>query len=142
MNTPTSVYESGVIATIEQFCYNWEVYPELKLYVVYTYYDANGKPLYIGASQDFHNTHYFNGKRLQFFNDVKYVGLVFAENEAEMKDMKKYYTRARLPQYAKTLYKSLPVLPDLDMIELVVSEAEMSQRWKEFLNAPQEEVTA
>lgn len=134
MNKPETVYQGGVIAVIEQFCYNWQAYPELTLYVVYTYYDTNGQPLYVGASKDFFNTHYFNSKRLKFFNDVKYVGLVFADDEAEMKDMKRYYTRARQPRYAKTLYSNLPIRPDLDSLELVVSETEMSKRWREFLS--------
>ena len=134
MNKPETVYQPGVIGAIEQFCYNLQAYPELTQYVVYTYYDKDEQPLYIGASRDFYNAHYFNRNRLDFFKNIKYVGFVFADNEAEMKDMKRYYTRARLPRYAKNLYLDLPVLPDLDSIELVVSEKEMCKRWHEFLN--------
>lgn len=134
MNKPETVYQPGVIAAIEQFCYNLQAYPELTQYVVYTYYDKNGAPLYIGVSRDFYNAHYFNSNRLPFFQDIQYVGLVFADNEAEMKDMKRYYTRARLPRYANTHYMKLPVLPDLDSIELVVNEEEMRRRWREFVD--------
>ena len=138
MNTVFSVYAPGVIAVIEQFTYTDE---ELRQFVVYTYYDKMGVPLYVGCSKDFYNAHYFNLQRLACANEIEFVGFVFFEDEETMKDAKKYYIRAREPKIARSLYKKLPYLPGLDEDndDLVVSHAEMRQYWNEWLGDDGEE---
>ena len=133
MNTVCSVYAQGVIATIEQFTF---VEEELRQFVVYTYYDDMGVPLYVGCSKDFYNAHYFNLQRLACANEIKFVGFVFFDDEETMKDAKKYCIRAREPKFARSLYEKLPYLPEYseDNDELVVSSAEMMKRWIEWLS--------
>ena len=132
MNEVTSVYTRGVIATIEQFTFTEE---KLRLFIIYTYYNKEGAPLYIGCSKDFYNAHYFNSQRLPFFDDVEYVGFFFLENEAEIKDARKYFIRAREPKYNQRKCKDTPLLPGLDPScdDLVVCRQEMEQRWAEWL---------
>ena len=123
MNEAVSVYTGGVIATIEQFTIADE---GLRQFVIYTYYGKNEEPLYIGASKDFYNAHYLNGNRLDFFEEVEYVGFVFLENEANMKEAKPYYIRARQPKYGKSKYPKLPYLKGCDVYgdDFVVSMKE------------------
>lgn len=134
MNEVISVYTPGVIVTIEQFTYAVE---ELRQFVIYTYYNNDEEPLYIGASKDFYNAHYFNSSRLPFFDDVVFVGFVFFDNEKDMKDARKYFIRARDPKGNQRKCKSVPLLPGLDLScdHLVVSKKEMEQRWEEWLYA-------
>lgn len=137
MNTVFSVYKPGVIALIELFTYADE---ELRQFVVYTYYDKMGVPLYVGCSKDFYNAHYFNLQRLPCANEIEFVGFVFFEDEETMKDAKKHYIRAREPKFARSLYKKLPCIPGCDENndDLVVSNAEMMQRWREWLSSDEE----
>lgn len=132
MNEVISVYTPGVIAAIEVFTLAEE---ELRQFVIYTYYDKNEEPLYIGASKDFYNAHYLNGNRLDFFEEVEYVGFVFLENEANMKEAKPYYIRARQPKHGRSKYQKLPYLKGCDVYgdDFVVSRSEMEQRWHEWL---------
>ncbi len=112
MKEATTVYQPGIIATIEQFTYADE---ELRQYVVYTYYDKDWNLLYIGRSKNFYNAHYFNDQRLSFFEKVEYVGFVFLENEKDMIDAKKLYEKNK---------------QELDE-DFIVPRAEMEQRWDE-----------
>lgn len=132
MNEVTSVYSPGVIATIEMFTLADEA---LRQFVVYTYYNNDEEPLYIGASKDFYNAHYFNSKRLPFFGDVEYVGFVFFENEFDMLDARKYFIRARNPKGNQRKCKSVEFFPGLGLgcDHFVVSKKEMEQRWAEWL---------
>lgn len=133
MNEVISVYTPGVIATIEQFNYAAE---ELRQFVIYTYYNKDGEPLYIGCSKAFFDAHYFNSERLSFFAEVEYVGFVFMANEADMKDARKYFIKAREPKHNQRKCKDTPLLPGLDPSadNLVVSRKEMEQRWRENLS--------
>lgn len=67
------VYTQGIIAFVDQFTYADE---ELRQYVVYTYYDQEEKPLYVGKSKDFYNTHYLNENTKEFMNEVVYIGFM------------------------------------------------------------------
>ena len=127
-----SVYTQGIIAAIEVFTIADE---ELRQFVIYTYYDKAERPLYVGASKSFYDAHYFNSKRLGFFEEIEYVGFVFLENEENMKESKPYYIRARQPQYARSKYPKLPYLKGCDVSsdDFVVSVKEMEQRWREWL---------
>jgi len=133
MNEAVSVYTAGVIATIEQFTLIDE---SLRQFVIYTYYNKEGEPLYIGCSKAFYSCHYLNAGRLSFFEDVEYVGFVFFDNEADMKDARKYFIKAREPKYNQRKCKSMQTLPGLDPAadDLVVSRKEMEQRWDEWLS--------
>lgn len=132
MRKATTVYQPGVIAAIEQFTYAAK---ELKQFVIYTYYDKDENPLYVGSSTTFYDAHYFNTQRFDWFCDVKYVGFIFMENEDQIKDARKYYIKARSPLHNKRKCKSVPQLPGLqeDEDDLVVLEKEMRQRWCEWL---------
>ena len=132
MNEVISVYTPGVIADIEQFTFADE---ELRQFVIYTYYDKNEEPLYVGASKEFYAAHHFNATRLDFFKEAEYVGFVFLENEPNMKEAKPYYIRARQPKYGRSKYPKLPYLKGCDVFgdDYVVSRAEMEQRWHEWL---------
>ena len=133
MNDVLTVYQPGVIAIIEQFTYAVE---ELRQFVIYTYYNKNEEPLYVGCSKDFYNAHYFNSGRLSFFDEIEYVGFVLCENEINMKESKKYYIRARQPKYGRGKHLTLPYLKGCDIYgdDLVVSTKEMVQRWQEWLS--------
>lgn len=132
MEEVISVYTPPIIAYIEQFTLADE---ELRQFVIYTYYDKDEQPLYVGASKDFYNAHYFNSNRLEFFEEVEYVGFVVLKNEANMKEAKPYYIRARQPKYGRSKYPKLPYLKGCDVWsdDFVVSVAEMEQRWREWL---------
>lgn len=136
MNLPETVYQRGIIAIIEQFTYADE---ELRQYVIYTYYNKQQKPLYIGSSKDFYNSHYFNSQRLPFWNEVEFVGFCFFKSEKEINDARKYFIKVRKPLYNKHKYASLKLLTDMeevlgeDMDDLVVYNYEMEKRWREFL---------
>ena len=138
MEEVTSVYTQGVIAAIEQFTLAGE---ELRQFVIYTYYDKDEQPLYVGASKDFYNAHYFNSQRLSYFGEVEYVGFVFLKNEANMKESKSFYIRARQPKYGRSKYPNLPYLKGCDVHtdDVVVSVTEMEQRWREWLGQDEEE---
>lgn len=131
-----TVYQPGVIATIEQFTYREE---ELRLFVIYTYYNKDEQPLYVGCSKDFYNAHYLNSERLTFFDEIKYVGFYFFENEEDIKDAKKYFIKVRQPIHNKHKYENLKLYKDMeyhlgvDKDDLVVLNSEMMQRWQEWL---------
>ena len=133
MNEVISVYTPGVIAAMEMFTIKEEA---LRQFVIYTYYDKNEEPLYVGASKDFYNAHFLNSNRLDFFKDVEYVGFVFLKNESNMKEAKPYYIRAREPKHGRSKYPKLPYLKGCDVSgdDIVVSKAEMVQRWWEWLD--------
>lgn len=114
MKKVTTVYQKGVIATIEQFTYADE---ELRQYVVYTYYDKDWNLLYIGRSKAFYHAHFFNAQRLSCFEKVKYVGFIFLENEKDMVDAKKFYKKNE---------------QKIDE-DFIVPRAEMEQRWDEWI---------
>lgn len=107
------VYQQGVIAIIEQFTLNIE---ELRLFVVYSYYDKDWNLLYIGRSRSFYNTHYFNSERLEFFDDVHYVGFLFFKNDEEIIEAKKFF-------------KKIGWIHE----ELIVTRKQMERRWHEWL---------
>lgn len=136
MNLPENVYQKGVIGIIEQFTFADEA---LRQYVVYTYYDQQRRPLYIGASKDFYNAHYLNSQRLSFWDEVEFVGFYFFECEEDIKEARKYFIKIRNPLYNKHKYESLKLLADMeyhlseDMDDLVVWNDEMMERWREFL---------
>lgn len=130
MNKVQSVYQRGVIATIEQFGYEEE---ELRQFVVYTYYDKSEKPIYIGCSKDFYNTHYLNMNSMSYADEVAYIGFVFTADEREMKGVKGFYIKARNPKYNKKKYETMPLIKEIvEEDDLVVSRSEMEQRWREF----------
>lgn len=137
MNKVESVCVPGNIAIIEQFTYAEE---ELRLYVIYTYYDKAGTPLYVGCSKSFYEAHYFNSERFSFFDEVEYVGFKFFEYEAEIKDARKYFIKARNPKYNQRKCVSTPLLPGLDPScdDLVVYRAQMERRWDEWLRSEEE----
>ena len=59
-------------------------------------------------------------------------------NEAEIKDAKKYYVKARNPKYNQRQCQKLEFLPGMENLDweyddLVVREKEMRQRWQGFL---------
>lgn len=130
MNKAVSVYDQGVC--VETFTFAEE---ELRQFVIYTYYSKEEQPLYVGASKDFYNAHYFNSQRLPFFDDVAYVGFFLLDNEADMKDARKYFIKAREPLHNQRKCKDTPLLPGLDPScdDFVVSANEMEQRWREWL---------
>lgn len=135
MNSVDSCYTPGIIGTIEQFTLNEE---ELRRFVIYTYYNKDGQPLYVGRSMAFYDAHYLNLERLQFFSEVEYVGFLFMRNENDIKNAKKYYVKARNPKYNQRKCKKLEFLPEMENLDweyddLVVREKEMRQRWSEFL---------
>lgn len=138
MEEVVSVYTPGVQVAIELFTLAEE---ELRQFVIYTYYDKDEQPLYVGASKDFYNAHYFNGNRLPYFGDVEYVGFVFLKNEANMKEAKPFYIRARQPKYGRSKYPDLPYLKgcDVQSDDVVVSVGEMEQRWREWLGQEEED---
>lgn len=133
MNKPDSCYTPGVIGTIEQFTIAEE---ELRQFVLYTYYDKAGNPLYLGCSKAFYDAHYFNSERLPFFSEIEYVGFIFLRDERDMKDAKKHYMKARNPRYNRMTRVSVELSPEIDWFcdDLVVKEKEMRQRWREFLD--------
>lgn len=132
VNEAISIYTPGVIGCIEQFTMAEE---ELRQFVIYTYYNKEEYPLYVGCSKSVYDAHYFNSGRLSFFEEVEYVGFVFLDNEAKMKDAKPYYIRARQPKYGRSKYPKLPYLKGCDVHydELVVSRTELEQYWNEWL---------
>ena len=132
MNKVENVCQPGIIAAIEQFTLKGE---DLRLFVVYTYYDKNEEPLYIGCSKDFYNAHYLNKYRLSYCDEIEYVGFVFLDNEDDMKDARKYYIRARNPKYNQRKCKDTPLLPGLDPSDddFVVYQKQMERRWGEWL---------
>lgn len=127
MKEPITVYQPGVIAKVEQFCYS-EV--QLRLYIVYTYYDKNGNPLYVGCSRDFYNTHYLNLERHSW--EIEYIGFVFMKNEEEINDAKRYFIKWRNPKYNKIRYKNLQSIEPMED-DFVVKHDELLKRWQEFL---------
>lgn len=136
MRLVETVYQSGVIATIEQFTYKEE---ELRLFVIYTSFDKDKQPLYVGSSKDFYNTHFLNSFRLLFFDEIKYVGFCFFRNEDDLKDARKYYIKVRQPIHNKHKYNKLKLYKDMDFHlgvdkdDLAVRNSEMMQRWQEWL---------
>lgn len=139
MKKASSVYTPGIIALIEQFTLAYE---ELRLYVIYTYYNKEEQPLYIGCSKDFYNAHYFNQQRLTCADEIEYVGFFFLDNEDDMKDAKKYFIKARNPIYNQRRGKNVPLLPGLDLScdEFVVLNSEMEKRWAEWLGTTKNDV--
>ena len=133
MNKAVSVYQSGVIGRIEQFTYAAE---ELRQFVIYTYYNRDGEPLYVGSSKAFYDAHYFNSGRLDFFDEIEYVGFFFLDSEEEIKDARKYFIKARAPKYNQRKCVGTDLLPGLDPSadHLVVLRKEMEQRWQENLS--------
>ena len=128
MKKVDDVYERGIIAFVEQFCYAAE---ELRQYVVYTYYDENGEALYVGRSRDFCNTHYLNGNAKEFMDNVVYVGFLIMESEKEIKEAVKYVISWRNPKFNKRKYlvkKDLAPLED----DIVLLKEQMERRWEEF----------
>ncbi|MDV9420727.1 hypothetical protein RZ835_017890 [Clostridioides difficile] len=124
------VYQQGTIAFVEQFCYAEE---ELRQYVVYTYYDNEKRPLYVGRSRDFYNTHYINqSSHKEFMKDVVYIGFMLMENEEETKDAVKYVIRWREPKYNKKKYRVEKELTPLED-DIVLARGQMEQRWREFV---------
>lgn len=132
MKNAVSVYQPGIIATIECFTLREK---ELQQFVVYTYYSKDKEVLYVGQSKDFYNAHYSNSLRLECAQDIEYVGFVFFKNEDEIKDAVRYFIKARNPLYNKRKYDFLPVLPDVgvDNDDFVVNNHEMQKRWAEWL---------
>lgn len=124
MKKSVAVEQPGIIGKVEQFCYD---YIDLRLYVVYTYYDQNGTPLYVGCSRDFYNTHYLNLKRNSW--DIEYIGFVFMENEEEIQDAKRYFIEWRNPKYNKRRYKNLQKIDPLED-DFVVKNYDLINRWQ------------
>lgn len=123
------VYTQGIIAFVEQFTYADE---ELRQYVVYTYYDQEENPLYIGRSKDFYNTHYINENTKEFMKEVVYIGFMVMENEDETKEAVKHIISWRKPRYNKKKYNAeieLSLLED----DIFLSREQMEKRWSEFL---------
>ncbi len=123
-----SIYTDGVWLQLELFLYRDET---LRQFVVYTYYDKDEQPLYVGCSKAYYDADYFNSERLPFFDEVKYVSFAFFENEEEMKAAKKLCIRARNPKHNKAKYKDIPVPTNWDEEneELVVLRKDMLQVW-------------
>lgn len=130
MKKINDVYQQGIIAFVEQFCYAEE---ELRQYVVYTYYDNEKRPLYVGRSRDFYNTHYINQSvHKEFMKDVVYIGFMVMENEEEIKDAVKHVIKWREPKFNKKKYKDEIELAPLED-DIVLSREQMEQRWREFV---------
>lgn len=121
------VYTPGIIAFVEQFTYADE---ELRQYVVYTYYDQEEKPLYVGRSKDFYNTHYLNENTKEFMNEVVYIGFMIMKNEKETKEAVKHVIRWRKPKYNKKKYKvNIKLSPLKD--DVILLREQMEKRWHE-----------
>lgn len=123
------VYAPGIIAFVEQFTYAVE---ELRQYVIYTYYDKEQKPLYVGRSRDFYNAHHINGNTKEFMKDVVYIGFIVMENEEEIKEAVKLIISFRKPIYNKKQYKVDVELSLLDN-DIFLLKEQMEKRWREFL---------
>jgi len=141
MNEVVSVYTPGVIAAIEMFTLADEA---LRQFVIYTYYNEEEEPLYVGCSKSYYHAHYFNSERLSFFDQIKYVGFVFLKTEANMKESKKYYIRARQPKHGRGKHLDLPYLKGCDTYgdDFVITLEEMEQRWQEWLGEDDPEFLA
>lgn len=128
MNKATTDYHFR----LEQLLYKDE---SLRQYLIYTYYDKNEEPLYVGCSKSFYDAHYFNSERLPFFKDVVYVGFFFLDNEEDMKDARKYFIRAREPKFNQRKCKSTELLPGLDPSadSLVITVEAMEALWEHLL---------
>lgn len=121
------VYTQGITAFVEQFTYAEE---ELRQYVVYTYYDQKEKPLYVGRSKDFYNTHYLNENTKEFMNEVVYIGFMIMKNEKETKEAVKHVIRWREPKYNKKKYKvNIELSPLKD--DVILLREQMEKRWHE-----------
>ena len=124
------VYEQGIIAFVEQFTIAEE---ELRQYVVYTYYDKNEEPLYVGRSKAFYDTHSLNYNNKEFMDDVEYIGFLVFDNEEITKIAVKDVIGYRKPKHNKRYYKvdDTAIVPDDD---IVLKKSQMEQRWREFLS--------
>lgn len=132
MNDIISIHEYDVIEALERLTID---YDELRQLVIYTYYDKNELPLYVGVSKDFYMEHSFNSKNLRCFKDIKYVGFVFLKDKTDINELKKYYIRARQPQYNQRKYEEILYSMEFDVNsdDFVVSEKEMVKKWKEWI---------
>lgn len=126
-----SCRETGVIAIVEQFTY---CEPALRLYCVYTYYDRDGKVLWVGATRNFYETHCRNLQERFFAGRIVYIGFAFLQSEEELRDVLKYYVRARHPLYNREKYEDVPFLKGLGSAsdDLVVSNRDMLSLWDEW----------
>lgn len=132
MNEAKSIYAPEVLEMVDMFVLP---YADLRLHVIYTYYDALEDPLYVGGSRDFYTAHFLNAQRLPFFSQIEYVGFVFLVFEDILNEAKKYYIRARRPKYNHGRYQNLPYIKGCGVHtdELVVNVRDMEQRWREEL---------
>lgn len=131
MNKVENVCQPGIIGAIEQFTLTDE---DLRQFVIYTYYDKNKEPLYVGCSKDFYNHHFLNSNRFSFWDEVEYVGFVFEEDEYAMKIAKPFYVKAREPKYNKHKYSDYDFYVGLED-DFVVYRKQMERRWREWLGS-------
>ena len=131
MKTEYPVLEATIL---EQFLYN---VPELRLYVIYTYYDKDFNPLYVGASHAFYDTHALNYNRKSMKETMEkavYVGFVFYDDEETMKELKKYWIAHKNPIYNKRKNLSLEIpygiVDSDDDDELIVSKDKLEKYWR------------
>lgn len=124
------VYEQGTIAFVEQFTIAEE---ELRQYVVYTYYDKNEEPLYVGRSRAFYDTHHLNYDNKDFMDEVEYIGFLVFDNEEITKVAVKDVINYRKPKHNKRHYKvdETLIVPEDD---IVLKKDQMEQRWREWLS--------
>ena len=130
MKEVISVYNSDATEWIDLLALS-----ELRINVIYTYYNKLEDPLYVGGSRNFYAAHFFNAQRLPFFHEIEYVGFIFLYSEENMKESKEYYVRARSPKYNHGKYQELPYIKGCNAYtdDLVVHVREMEQRWREEL---------
>ena len=113
---------------LEQFL--WQTV--IDTFVIYTYYDANEKPLYVGASKGFYDRRYLDMYR---FGDVenekiKYTGLVFYDTEEAMKEAKKHWIAYKRPLWNKRKYENFSFFDDvIGEDELVVNDDKLLKYW-------------
>ena len=133
--TPLTIYDAPYL---EGFCWQNIEGMGFKQYVIYTYYDKDLNPLYVGASSDFYNRRYLDMYR---FGDVenekiKYTGFIDYENEKEMKEAKKHWISFKSPLWNKRKYESFS--PNYDVIdeeELVIDDKGLINYWDYFWNS-------
>lgn len=130
MNEAKSIYAPEASEMIDMFMLP---YADLRLHVIYTYYDKLEDPLYVGGSRNFYAAHFLNAQRLPFFNQIEYVGFVFLNSEEDVNESKKYYIRARRPKHNHGQYRELPYIKGCNVHtdEIVVNVHAMEQRWRE-----------
>ena len=110
-----SVY-SSIIGEIEAFSLDLGEYNPM---VIYSYYDKDWNLLYIGRSKHFYDAHYLNSNKLNFFNEVKYVGFLYVQNDTKLTDNQKRYFKNN---------------PEALKEDFIVNRMQMEKRWKEFLD--------